>query len=79
MVNLHNSWLIVFFSAGHLRDLEQSFPLQKEHFVFDVSDVPSFDFSFLFAFALAFLFPDTFESIMPLQTRRAQSDVSAPL
>ena len=51
--------------------------------MFDVSDVPSFDlsllFSFLFAIALAFLFPHTFESIMPLQTRRAQSDVSAPL
>ena len=52
--------------------------------MFDVSDVPSLDlsllfFSFFFAFALALLFTHTFKRIMPLQSRRAQSDVSAPL
>ena len=47
--------------------------------MFDVSDVPSFIlsllFSFLFDFALAF----AFESFTPLQSRRGQSDISAPL
>ena len=41
-----------FFSAGHVRDLGQSSSLQKEHFVFHVSDVPSFDLFLLFPFSL---------------------------
>ena len=47
----------IFFSAFHVRDLGQSFPLQKEHFVFDVSGVPSFDLSLLFPFSLPLRLP----------------------
>ena len=35
-----------------LGNLGRSFPLQKEHFVFDVFDVTSFDLSLLFPFSL---------------------------
>ena len=60
MVSLLSSRLIVFFPAGHLRDLGQSFPLQQEHFVFDVSDVPSFGLSLPFPLSLPLRLPSSF-------------------
>ena len=72
---------------------DNRFLCRRRHFAFDVSDVPSFDLSLFFPFSLPLrlLLPlplrlslpfsshTLFESIIPLQSRRAQSDVSAPL